>query len=225
MKKLFLDVETTGINEEIHAIIQLSGIIEVDNVVLKEFNFRVKPHPGAVIDKAALEVSATTLEDLQTYTPPYEVFDQFFTLLENYVNPFDKKDKFFFIAYNSTFDERFIRKFFLRHNNNYYASYFWTPSLDVMSLALEKLLEKRSQMPNFKLITVAKTLDIALDENAFHDALYDIQVTREIYQKISPTQFIEPKKAFSLTTPSSRVINDSSVQKKEEKTEFFDGLF
>jgi len=39
MKLLFLDVETTGVDNSKNGIIQLSGIIEIDGVIKEEFNF------------------------------------------------------------------------------------------------------------------------------------------------------------------------------------------
>lgn len=37
-------------------------------------------------------------------------------------------------------------------------------------------------MENFKLATVAKFMGINVDEEALHDAFYDIYLTREIYK-------------------------------------------
>ncbi len=39
----------------------------------------------------------------------------------------------------------------------------------------------RAQMENFKQGTVAKTLGIAIDDSKLHDALYDIEVCKAIY--------------------------------------------
>lgn len=42
----------------------------------------------------------------------------------------------------------------------------------------------RNDMENFKLMTVAKTMGIEIDENKLHDATYDIELTRDIFYKI-----------------------------------------
>lgn len=39
-------------------------------------------------------------------------------------------------------------------------------------------------MENFKLMTVAKTMGIEIDENKLHDATYDIELTRDIFYRI-----------------------------------------
>lgn len=44
--------------------------------------------------------------------------------------------------------------------------------------------EVRNDMENFKLMTVAKTMGIEIDENKLHDATYDIELTRDIFYKI-----------------------------------------
>jgi DNA polymerase-3 subunit epsilon len=41
-------------------------------------------------------------------------------------------------------------------------------------------------MENFKQGTVAKALGIEIDESRLHDALYDIQVCKSIYDIVSP---------------------------------------
>ena len=53
-----------------------------------------------------------------------------------------------------------------------------------MVLATLRLLGVRPTMENFKLMTVAKTVGIQIDESKLHDAMYDIYLTREIYNRI-----------------------------------------
>ncbi|GAY30735.1 hypothetical protein [Prevotella sp. MGM2] len=43
---------------------------------------------------------------------------------------------------------------------------------------------QRADMENFKQGTVAKTLGIAIDDSKLHDALYDIEVCKAIYDKV-----------------------------------------
>jgi DNA polymerase-3 subunit epsilon len=53
-----------------------------------------------------------------------------------------------------------------------------------MCSATEKLLHTRTDMIDFKLKTVAKQMGIEVDETKLHDAIYDIQLTRNIYYLI-----------------------------------------
>ena len=57
-----------------------------------------------------------------------------------------------------------------------------------MSLAAEHLKEARSGMPNFKLGTVARTLGIEVDQTRLHDAIYDTELTYQIYQIVTNEQ-------------------------------------
>lgn len=46
------------------------------------------------------------------------------------------------------------------------------------------LMGVRNDMENFKLMTVARTMGIEIDENKLHDATYDIELTRDIFYRI-----------------------------------------
>ena len=70
MKKIFwLDTETTGVDCNKHAIIQLSAQIEIDDTVRHVINMRIQPFPGAEISPQALEINGMTEEEIQAFTP------------------------------------------------------------------------------------------------------------------------------------------------------------
>lgn len=182
MKILFFDLETTGVLVNKNGIHQISGCIVIDGVEMERFDFRVQPNPKAVIEQEALDVSGVTKEQIMAYPPMLEVYKQFTSMLNKYVSKFDKKDKFFLAGYNNaSFDNQFLRAWFVQNGDKYFGSYFWSNSLDVMVLATPYLSEKRSQMENFKQGTVAKTLGIEVDESKLHDAMYDINICMAIY--------------------------------------------
>ena len=54
-----------------------------------------------------------------------------------------------------------------------------------MVLATPYLAEKRPDMENFKLATVAKALGIEVSEDNLHDASYDIALTKGIFQIVT----------------------------------------
>ena len=113
------------------------------------------------------------------------VYEKFIKLLEKYVNKFDKKDKFHLSGYNNaSFDNEFLRNFFKRNNDNYFGSWFFSDSLDVMILASFKLMKERHLLEDFKLKTVAKHFGIAVDENRLHEAGYDVELTMQIFNKL-----------------------------------------
>lgn len=184
-KIMFYDLETTGTKFWKNGIHQISGMIEIDGKAVEEFNFHIKPNPKAEIEKEALEVGGVTMEQIMSYPEMDVVYRQFVAMLNKYVNKYDKADKMILAGYNNApFDNQFLRAFFVQNGDKYFGSYFWPNSIDVMVLATLRLLGVRSTMENFKLMTVAKTVGVQIDESKLHDAMYDIYLTREIYNRI-----------------------------------------
>lgn len=185
MKLLFFDLETTGTNPARHGIHQISGIVEIDGVEQERFDFKVRPNPKAEILDEALAVGGVTREEIDAYPPMEEVYCKLVALLSRYVNKYNKTDKFFLVGYNNaSFDNQFLRGFFLQNGDNYFGSWFWSNSVDVMVLASQYLLADRQLMPNFKLSTVAAQLGVVVSEDKLHDALYDVDLTRDAYHKM-----------------------------------------
>lgn len=187
MKILFFDLETTGVLVNKHGIHQLSGEIVVDGEAKESFDLHVQPNPKAEITPEALDVAGVTKEQIMAYPPMEVVYGQFITLLGKYVDKYNKTDKFFLAGYNNaSFDNQFLRAWFLQNGDKYFGSWFWSNSIDVMVLATPYLAAKRAQMENFKQSTVATALGIQVDETKLHDALYDIQLCRSIYDIVLP---------------------------------------
>ena len=187
MKVVFFDLETTGTLVNKHGIHQISGMIVIDGEVKETFDFKVQPNPKAEIVQEALDVAGVTKEQILSYPAMGYVYGQFTAILNKYVDKYNKQDKFFLAGYNNaSFDNQFLRAWFLQNGDKYFGSYFWSNSIDVMVLATPYLASRRSQMENFKQGTVAKVLDIEIDESRLHDALYDIQVCKSIYDIVSP---------------------------------------
>lgn len=184
--KLFFDVETTGLNTQECAITQLSGMVERNDEVVEEFNFRMAPHAGAEINQEALEVTGLTLEEIQSYPNPKDQFKKFRRLLEKYVDRYNPRQKMLLVGYNNRqFDDQVLRAFFSRNGDKFFGSYFWSNSLDVLVLAGEYLTFRRPNMKNFKLATVADELGLTPQSENYHDALFDVKVTRAIYEIVT----------------------------------------
>jgi DNA polymerase-3 subunit epsilon len=185
MKLFFYDLETTGTNPARHGIHQISGEIVVDGETKETFDYHVRPNPLASIEPAALEVAGVTKEQIMAYPPMEEIYNQFVEMLAKYVDRYDRQDKFFLVGYNNvSFDNQFLRGFFRQNGDEYFGSWFWPNSIDVMVLATQYLLKERPAMENFKLATVAARMGIDVDAADLHSADYDIALTRAIYQKI-----------------------------------------
>lgn len=185
MKLLFFDLETTGTQSDIHGIHQISGAVIINGEVKETFDLHVQPHPGAVIEQGALDVAGVTLEQIMAYPPMADVYRQFIGILSKYVDRYDRSDKFFLAGFNNgPFDNPFLRAWFGHNGDKYFGSWFWSNCIDVMVLASPFLAEQRHLMANFKQGTVAKALGIPVDDTKLHDALYDIEICKAIYDKV-----------------------------------------
>ena len=78
-----------------------------------------------------------------------------------------------------------MRGFFLQNGDKFFGSWFWANTLDVMVLATNFLLDIRPDMENFKLSTVAKTLGIEVKDDSLHNAMYDIELTKAIFDIVT----------------------------------------
>ena len=53
-----------------------------------------------------------------------------------------------------------------------------------MTFAAIGLMRRRQELPNFKLTTVAQSFGIDVEEADAHDALYDVDLTRQIFRML-----------------------------------------
>jgi DNA polymerase-3 subunit epsilon len=182
IKKMFYDCETTGVDVRKHSIHQISGCIEIDGVVVESFNFKVRPNPKAKIEPEALEVCGVTEEQILAYPEMSIIFKKVKAMLRKYCDPYNKLDKIFLIGFrNASFDDKMFRAWFEQNGDEYFGSWFWSDSQDVSVLASVYLEKRRAGMENFKLMTVARTLGVKVDDEKLHDAEYDIYLTRLVY--------------------------------------------
>lgn len=184
---IFYDLETTGLKADRHGIHQLSGCVEINGEVVEEFNLRMHPREGVEYDPAALLVGGRTQAQIEAEKPQDVVFKDFKRMLEKYVDKYNTKDKIWLAGYNNRgFDDIFLRRWFEDNGDKYFGSWFWPDTIDILVLAADYLKgHRRRMMPNFKLRSVAAALGLWVDEERLHDAQYDIDLTRQIYQIVS----------------------------------------
>lgn len=187
MKLFFCDVETSGVDEREHGLLQISGEIHLPNKDVISIQLKPRLFPSDVFDPDASAVNGVSAMEAYSMarSTPIDTLTTLTKILDKCVDRYNKQDKFIFVAYDTTFDDRFLRKFFEKCNNRYYGSYFHWPPIDVAVLAMEHLKNIRETLPNFKLHTVAKHFNIAVEEDKLHDASYDIWLTKTIYNYIT----------------------------------------
>lgn len=189
IKLCFVDCETTGLDSNANGLIQLSGEIGYwndENYHYDQrdvFDYFIRPFPGDVIEPAPLKVNKLTVEEIQGFTPPLTVYEEFKDILENHINRYSKTDKFFFIGYNAGFDWRFCWDWFKKCGNTYFGAYFHYPYLDIMEMAAIDLISVRHSLKNFKLGTIAEYYGIMEPGEAdkLHDSAFDIATTKKIF--------------------------------------------
>ena len=182
IKKVFyFDTETTGLDNRKHDIIQLAYLIEIDNEIVDEGNYFIKPRDFGVIDEEALKVNNLTIAQLKEFPSSATVYRQLHNKLNRYVDKYNKKDKFSPAGYNVGFDTGMLKSFFIKNGDNYYGSFFNYHIIDPINFLY--LLEYKGilKLENYKLGTVCKYFDIKIKA---HDALSDIKATRELIKKL-----------------------------------------
>ncbi len=186
MKKIFYDFETTGIDWKINAPHQLTMLIEIDGQERDLIDYKIKPFESAIISAEALQIANVTEEQIKDYPTESTVYKNLIQTLSKNCNQFEKTDKYHLIGYNNRgFDDNFLRELWNRQRDKYFGSWFWADTIDVMVLASWYLSSERHLMNNFKQSTVAEKLGIEVDQEQLHDARYDIQLTKAIYDKIT----------------------------------------
>lgn len=177
---LFYDIETTGLNYWEHGIFQIAGFFEQNKPIGKHTSdmFNLKMNPNKRIDKTALTYSGITEKQIHDFLDEKIVFKEFITILKKY------NKKILLCGYNNAaFDNHFLKEWF-KINDTDINDYFYSNSIDVMVLASEYLKNVRDKMKSFSLLSVTKYLGINVDESRLHEATYDIEITKQIYDLI-----------------------------------------
>ena len=183
-KYFFLDVETTGVDRQKHNIFQIGGILtDPDLNILDQCNITFRPHSLEYVDDGALEKTKMTSEALDSLPlSSAEAYASFIGILSQHCNKFDKKDKIHFVAYNASFDVDFMREWFAKNGDTYFGSWFWNPPICIMQSAAWLTQRVRGALPNFQLGTVCQSAGLGWDEDAAHDAYYDILKSLELFK-------------------------------------------
>jgi DNA polymerase III epsilon subunit-like protein len=186
MKILYVDCETTGLNPKINSAFQISGIIEIDNQIKEEFDFKVKPTEDvSFFDPEALKVHGVGVDELLSYPPIEEVAPKLVSLFNNYIDCYNKFDKFVIVGHGVQFDIDFLLKFWDDYeweNKSYLFSYINSKRI-INTLDISRFLGFQGYFPSdmdFKLETLCEFFNIELTNS--HNAVDDIKATRELFK-------------------------------------------
>jgi len=176
MKVLYFDTETTGLSPWKNDVVQIAGIIEIDGKIEDAFEFKCQPHSYENIQQKALDTNGFTIEQLRTFQSPQLVKMLITDIFDKYINKRDKEDKFYPAGQNVQFDIDMMRQFFRKAGDNFWGSYCNYHKIDLLALTTVLKYKGIIDVPNLKLVTIAKYLGIEFDA---HDALADIKTTRK----------------------------------------------
>jgi len=184
IKKIYFDCETTGLSAIKNGIIQIAGIIEINNEEVKSFNIKIKPFASDIIKQEALDISGITLEDIKEFEDPKTAYNNIVTIFDRYVDKYDRNDKFLVCGYNVRFDIDFLKEFFVKNGNDYLFSYFGQIRDPLPVIQYLSSMGKINTINN-KLSTMCEYFGIDI-KNA-HDAMADIKATKSLIKKIDKT--------------------------------------
>lgn len=184
MKLLYLDCESSGLDSKVNAMLQVSGIIEIEGKVVQEFDLRLRPHPSAVISPEALRINKLDPERLHDpdRLEPLEAYKKLKSIFLTYIDKYDKADKFYLVGQNVHFDYGFLLELWNRQGDNYLGSFIHYHKIDLIaltaSLRLAGKLPTGSDLPSMKLSALCSYFKMP---EQTHDSMSDIRQTREIF--------------------------------------------
>jgi DNA polymerase III epsilon subunit-like protein len=175
MNFLAFDTETSGLDPEKHAILEIAIIPIINGHKEEPFVSYIKPHAGAVLDPRAMDINGLTFQQVQSFPDGEEVLDKLIKWLYNHETVFN------LLGHNVSFDRKFLYKLFCSYGRH---SDFVTliDSGDICTLEMAKrTFNGKSLKPSSnKLGDLCKFFDIKLLDA--HSALPDIEATYKVYQ-------------------------------------------
>jgi DNA polymerase-3 subunit epsilon len=180
-KILHIDLETTGRNHWENGIHQIACIIEIDGKTVEEFDFKVRPHPSAIIKDDALKVSNTTREQIREYDRSDIIFPKFLANISQFVDVQDPLDKFFLSGFNAaSFDVPFLETWMKMHNFREWSGYFHNAVLDTQTLLGDYFRRNKIPVSSYSLSNMLKMAGMVFSPSAMHDAIYDVYLSQQI---------------------------------------------
>ena len=165
----FIDVETTGLNAEVHEIIEV-GVVISDNDfnVVSEFEIKIKPENIETADPTALRVNKYNEEDWQNSVSLAEAIQ---TLSE-------KTADCIMVGHNVSFDSLFLEKAFRKLNIPNKMFYY---KLDTLSIAFAV----GANDPDINHLSLHSLCEhFGIENKKAHTALSDARATFELFKKL-----------------------------------------
>jgi DNA polymerase-3 subunit alpha (Gram-positive type) len=165
--KIYFDLETTGFNGSQDDLIEIYAIKEAhDGTILGDIHLYF--NPGVSLPSRIVEI--TKITDAMLRDKP-----SFISQAKNIIDFIDPND--ILVGHNAiSFDLPFLNNQFKKHNLNKDVQ-FTNDVIDTMVLA-RQLDNVGPFTKGYKLIDLANKFKFEIDEDKFHGAKYDVEITK-----------------------------------------------
>jgi len=170
------DTETSGLDPERFEILDLSLVI-IHNLEVK-FAKKLRFKPEKDVDARALSINGLKMDDIKKYPEKQESFEKLMKIFRTF--KLNNQNRAYIMGYNVKFDIDMLVKLFQRFNDKLGNYVYLQKRLDPLYYIPLLEFEKGISLPDYKLETVAKTMDIEINA---HDSMSDIMATWEIFKK------------------------------------------
>ena len=185
MKFLYLDCETTGLDPNVHGVIQVACIVAYGDTIdtaheVDRLNLFYNPKSiGCKIDKEALEINGRTKKEIKKF--PKHSFKKLITFFEKHIDKYDKEDKFIVIGQNVKFDIDMLFGWAKREGFEYMGSFFSGIVVDTLNTASLNYALGYINPPDFKLATLCMEYGLEAPD---HNAMTDIVATKKLLKRM-----------------------------------------
>lgn len=172
----FFDTETTGLDPEVHEIIQIAGILtDPEYNLIKEAKANLMPRDWTKASPEALQVNGVNPATWKaTYPNTGMALDRIYSFIFNNV---PDGEKIGLVGYNVEFDIGFLKSLMRKENRKFYFSLKYT--LDVMQMVQFWATVTGVELgSSYKLVDICAKLGI--DNGDAHDAFADIKMTHKL---------------------------------------------
>ncbi len=183
MRKLWIDVETTGLNPYKNGVVQIALLVENEKgKIVDKLELTMCPFESVVIDDKALAINGRTIKEIMNFQSEEKAFKKLLSFLSKQM--LKDNTRFSFSGYNSPFDMKFVQALFYRNTKVGFNKFF--NFYDVDTYAFVKIFDLWGTLDGRrckKLGAICDTFGIEFKGKA-HDAMVDIKATRKLHNKI-----------------------------------------
>lgn len=177
---IFVDTETSGLDENLHSILEVAAIAyDLDkHKILGTYQAFVH-QANIVVSPTAMAVNKIDLSTLgRVGLDPTIVSEQ----LSSFIRLHGAGELVEPVGHNVDFDLRFLKAFYKKCGKRYPFAY---RTMDTCSVARFLMRSGILAPGSCKLVDLAQTLGVPVDLAKIHGALYDAELTMQVFLKMS----------------------------------------